>query len=301
MLEIDDFRTISLADKPIFDSLNSGYPVAHSDNMFTTMISWNDFIDHRFFSLEDRIVIMTISKAGEVQFRPPLGRRDVDLMRRILELALREGGPIPLAFIDQRTKEWMERSFPGLVFFENRPDFDYVYLTSDLAQLPGNPYSKIRNRLRKFQMSQEYSSEVISHENLDGVAEFLERWCLARDCEDEELLENERKAMAFSMAHFHELGLFGIAIRIGKDIEAVSICERMNDETAIVHYEKGSEKYDGIYKAINQEMADSLNGKFRFIDRASDLGISGLRKAKMSYHPHHLVEVFSIKRENIIL
>lgn len=301
MLELTDFRTITLADKPLFESIFSEFPLVHSDNLFTTMISWNDYLDHRFFSRAGRIVIMTKSKKGEVQFRPPFGMWDADLMREVLELAMSEGGHTPLAYIDRETKEWMERSFPKLVFEDDRSDFDYVYLSSDLAELPGNPYSKIRNRLRKFQRSQEYVTEDISRKNLDQVADFLERWCLARDCEDEEMLDSERKAMAFSTANFFELGLFGLAIRIRGEVEAVSIGERMNDETAVVHYEKGSERFDGIYKAINQEMALSLSDKFRFIDRASDLGVPGLRKAKMSYHPHHFVEVFSIKREDIIL
>jgi hypothetical protein len=301
MFGIADFRTIKMDDKPEFDTIFSEYPVFHSDDMFTTMVSWNESVDHRFLAISDRIIVMTKSLEGEVQLRPPYGRLDVDIMRQVLELASSEGGHTPLAYIDRQTKEWMERAFPKLVFFEDRPNFDYVYLASDLADLPGNPYAKIRNRLRKFQKGYEHTTEVISQENLDEVADYLERWCISRDCAHDEMLANERKAMAFSTAHFFELGLFGFAIRIRGVVEAVSIGERMNSETAVIHYEKGSEEFDGIYKAINQAMAISLRSRFRYINRASDLGVSGLRKAKMSYHPHHLAEIFSIKKENIIL
>jgi len=53
---------------------------------------------------------------------------------------------------------------------------------------------------------------------------------------------------------------------------------------------------EGIYKAINAETADVLSKNFTYINRESDLGVAGLREAKMRYHPHHMVEVFSVKK-----
>ena len=38
-----------------------------------------------------------------------------------------------------------------------------------------------------------------------------------------------------------------------------------------------------------------------FINREPDMGLPGLRKAKMSYRPHHMVEVFHVARQNIVL
>ena len=75
----------------------------------------------------------------------------------------------------------------------------------------------------------------------------------------------------------------------------------MTSEMAVVHYEKGSPDYDGIYKAINQETAKILQKNFIFINRESDMNIPGLRKAKMSYHPHHMVEVFNLAKEFILI
>jgi hypothetical protein len=134
---------------------------------------------------------------------------------------------------------------------------------------------------------------------MDEVLDFLKRWCLWKDCASDELLENERKAIVFSMAHFFDLGLSGLALRIKNAIEAIAVYEKMNTDTAVVHFEKGSPDYDGIYKAINMETAQRIRHQVPFIDREEDLGISGLRQAKLSYHPHHFVEIYQVTKESL--
>ena len=299
MINFNDFKKITLADKPIFDAFYAKYPVVHSDNMFTTMVSWGEYVDYRYLSIEENIVIMTKLKNGNIQFRAPLGKQNPTLVHEVLKLAVREGGNIPFVFVDKNTKEWIHASFPKLDFFEDRIFFDYVYLSSDLAELTGTAYAAIRNRLNKFQKNHTYTFEVVTKNNIDEVQEFLKRWCLWKDCASDELLENERKAMAYSMAHFFDLGLSGLAIRINGIIEAIAVFEQMNQNTAVVHYEKGSPDFDGIYKAINRETAQLLKDKFQYINRETDMGVPGLRKAKLSYRPHHLVEVFSVEKKNI--
>ena len=56
-----------------------------------------------------------------------------------------------------------------------------------------------------------------------------------------------------------------------------------------------------IYKAINMETAETLQEDFIFINREEDMGISGLRQAKMSYRPHHMFEVFHLKKDDIVI
>ncbi len=93
---------------------------------------------------------------------------------------------------------------------------------------------------------------------MDEVNEFLKRWCLWKDCGSNELLENERKAIVYSMSHFFDLGLYGLALRISGTIQAIAVYEKMNADTVVVHFEKGSPDFDGIYKAINMETAQRV-------------------------------------------
>lgn len=67
----------------------------------------------------------------------------------------------------------------------------------------------------------------------------------------------------------------------------------LSHDTFDVHFEKARWDVDGAYAAINRAFAQYIREKFtqiRFLDREEDMGLEGLRKAKESYHPHHLVE-----------
>ena len=299
MLSLDDFKRITLKDKPVFDKHYSKYPPVHSDNIFTTLISWMEYGDYHYAVIDDNIVIMSQIN-GEIRFRPPLGEPRLDILKQVLSLAKREGSEhYPFGVIDTKAKEWISKYFPKLELLEHRDFFDYVYLSSDLAELPGAKYSKIRNRLNKFKRNYKYDIEEISKENMGEVKEFLKRWCLWKDCGSDIVLENEKKAILYSIEYFFDLELSGLIIRVNGNIEALSVYEKMNQNTAVVHYEKGSPDYDGIYKAINMEAAKILQKDFTFINREEDMGVSGLRQAKMSYHPIQMVEIFHIDKKSL--
>ncbi|MGD9333090.1 MAG: phosphatidylglycerol lysyltransferase domain-containing protein, partial [Desulfobacterales bacterium] len=79
--------------------------------------------------------------------------------------------------------------------------------------------------------------------------------------------------------------LLGGAIVVDDMIVAYTIAEPLDGDTVVIHFEKGCPAHKGIYQAINQMFLESLEGRFRYVNREQDLGDEGLRKAKMSYHP----------------
>jgi len=258
-----------------------------------------DYSNYKYLLTNNNLIISSKIR-NRIQFRPPLGKYNKEINKLVLRLAKDEGADPPIGLIDIKIKELLSKDFPKLEFIPDRNYFDYVYKSSDLFQLPGSAYSKIRNRLNKFKNNWSYSIENITKENIKEIDKFLHRWCLWKDCESDPLLEAEKKAILYSMENFFNLNLSGIALRIEKNIEAISIYEKINQDTAVIHYEKASPDFDGIYKAINQETAKILQNNFKFINRESDMGIEGLRKAKKSYRPHHMVEVYHIHKKNLI-
>jgi hypothetical protein len=300
MLSIDDFQPVTFDDKKVFDKHYERYPPIHSDNVFTTFISWMEYADYHYTYVDDNLIIYS-NIDNKIRFRPPSGKFNRHIFDQVLKLAKRQDSDYPFGVIDEKIKTIMFENYPEIKLDEHRDYFDYVYLTKDLVELSGSPYAKIRNRLNKFKKSYQYSVEKITEENMAEVKEFLKRWCLWKDCESDPILENEKKAILISINNHFELGLSGIIIRIDDAIESIAVFQGMNKDTALVHYEKGSPDFDGIYKAINQETAKILQNDFEFINRESDMGIKGLRKAKISYRPHHMIKLYHVQKGNILI
>jgi hypothetical protein len=298
MLTLKDFKPVTLAESAFFRDHYARYPQVHSDNTFTNMVCWNHYAHYEYAYSRGNILISS-TIGDKTTFRPPVGPSDETLLRELIRLAVDFGDDVPLVLIDTEASEWLLEVFPGLELRED-PDYaEYVYLSSMLADLPGKEYVTIRHQLNKFRRNCAPVVEPISPGILGEVREFLLEWCEWKDCDEKEFLANEKDAILFAIAHFDLLGLSGLAIRVQGKIGAISLYERLNRDTAVIHFEKGLPDCEGIYKAINTETAQILHGSFPYINRESDMGIPGLREAKLRYHPDHKVEVYSATNEGL--
>jgi len=298
LLKDSDYRPVTLQDRETFARHYLRYPQVHSDNTFTNMVCWSHYAHYRYASKDDCLLISSVTD-GHTTFRPPIGPRNPDLLAEVLDLACCGEGPNALAILDQGSREWISQIYPGLIMHPQRDYFDYVYLATDLANLPGKRYQTIRHQLNQFYRNCKPSIEPITEANAPEMLEFLEAWCVWKDCNSETLLANEKEAVVYALTHMASLGLQGIAIRVDGSIMAMAIYERLNQDTAVVHFEKALLECKGIYRAINAEAARILVNDYAYINRESDMGMPGLRDIKTKYHPHHMEEVYMVKREDL--
>ena len=92
---------------------------------------------------------------------------------------------------------------------------------------------------------------------------------------------------------YDRLDLDGILLMDGNRVIAVTMGSKLAEDTFDIHFEKAREEVDGAYTVVNQEFARYLRLKYpgiAYLDREDDMGLEGLRKAKLSYHPHHMIE-----------
>lgn len=214
----------------------------------------------------------------------------------IIEDSKKRGIPCRLVGLSQDDCAALELHYPGsLRYHFDRDSFDYVYDIDDLAELPGRKYQKKRNHINRFrQQNPEYSLEPITDENIPEVQALVDKWYVLRAAADPHSdFQLERAALGKALTQRKELGLEGLLLRTEQGPVAMTLGSRLSQDTFDVHFEKALDIADGAYPAINQGFAQYLREKYpelRFLNREDDMGLEGLRKAKLSYHPHHLVE-----------
>jgi hypothetical protein len=259
------------------------------------LIASTDFANYEYACVDDCLVIKTCVD-DIIRFRPPVGPLKKETFDQLVSLVETHVSQGLFSMVTEKMKSWILEHYSSFHFTEIPAYNDYVYLTSDLVNLNGSAYRKIRNRLNKFIKNFDYEVEMITLENIPEVRRFLRRWCIWRDCEDDPLLEYEKKAVMYATEHFQDLKLSGLSIRVNDHIEAIAIYEQMNPHTVVVHFEKGSPYYDGIYKLVNMETAKQVKDEALYLNSESDMGNPGLRKAKKSYRPDHMVRVYQVER-----
>ena len=245
-----------------------------------------------FFSQFDRKSVY-LYPSGQGDIKPPI--------EAILAHAARRDITCRITGLLEQDCDALEAAFPGKFQFHcDRAGFDYVYRTEDLATLKGRKFQKKRNHLNRFRA--EYPNhrfEPITKENCAQVAAFCEAWFAARlqaDPHQDFLLE--QAALKKALKHFEELGLFGLALYDGDDLLAVTLGSIMSQDTMDVHFEKAMLPQDGVYAAINQGFAAYVQQTLphiTYLNREDDMGLPGLRQAKLSYTPDHMVEKYWAK------
>lgn len=290
------FKPITIHDREIITSFTYNSNLRNCDFSFANMCSWRFLYDSEFAVVEDKLLIRFFIEDHRPAYMVPLGTGDMKHSIELLEAdASSLGHTLCILGVTPDTKEKIEKLFPEeFKFIAERDYFDYIYLRDNLVGLVGKKYQSKRNHINRFR--QEYDNYRYTPITRDMVPKCLEletKWCVENDCRENEDLMNERRSLTFSLQHMDELGIIGGAIWIGNEIVAFSFGAPITNDTFGVHVEKADTEVDGAYAVINQEFASHIPEEYIYVNREEDLGISGLRKAKLSYHPAILLEKYA--------
>ncbi|MDR2146175.1 MAG: phosphatidylglycerol lysyltransferase domain-containing protein [Tannerella sp.] len=291
-----DFKPITIADKEIITNITYKNDFMNCDFAFSNMCSWCFLYDSEY-ATEDDFLFIRFHVTNRAHFHWaymfPIGKGDIRLaINKIEEDAEALQTSFLLLGITPDCKELLEELFPEKFTYKaERNYFDYIYLREDLQFLKGKKLQSKRNHINKFNKLYQYSCIPITREIAPQCMELEQVWLRANISDDDrEALANERRSMSFALNHFEELGLFGYAIVVDNKIIAFSYGSKINHNTFGVHAEKADINYEGVFSVVNQELVSQLPEEFIYINREEDLGISGLRKSKLSYNPYILLE-----------
>lgn len=283
-----DFRFIELEDRAWLQPLLEATGNIGSEYAFGTLMIWGGDYRVKVAQHEGQVFLSFGEKPHSYYF--PLAYRDLTLaMSQLLADAAERGHDFRMWGLTKEHIDLIEAVMPERFDFSPDPSgFDYIYSTQELADLKGRKWEKKRNHLSRFRRTYSYTFNEVTASNLQECVAISEEWC--KTAQGGKSVGMEYCALIKAAENYESLGLQGGLIRVDGKAVAFTIGERLNSSTFLLHFEKALPEYDGVYAVINQEFADRHLRNYQYVNREEDMGIAGLRKAKLSYHPVFLVE-----------
>lgn len=291
-----NFKPLSLDDKELIDKYIYPYKFYICDFSFIDLFMWRKLFDIQYCIFDDTLLIRKKDINGSFYFLQPIGYR-YDNLKTIMK-TLEENKDSPeiwlikyaeFSFIKDLTSILPEK----YLIVEDRDNFDYIYETEKLISLSGNLLCKKRNNYNHFVKNNNYSIKLYSEKLLSDCLFILTNWY--KNCIDKDYLYYEIEAVKDLLLNFSKLNFQCLIVYIDKIPYAFSIGEIINENMAIIHIEKADKSIRGLYSFINKKMCEIFYNNIPYINREEDLGLIGLRKAKMSYNPLWLEKKFLIK------
>ncbi|CEO05511.1 DUF2156 domain-containing protein [Paraclostridium sordellii] len=293
-IDIDSYKEL----RPFFNSVD--YEAC--EYCFTTLYMWRDMYKTSYY-IEDDFAIIVGEYEGDRFSVLPLAKKDKihKAIAFMINYFKNEDHRIYLRAVTKEVVELLQKDYPGrFEYIEERDYFDYVYDAESLRTLKGRKNQKKRNHLNYF--IKEYEGRVeykkLDKENFDDCITLLKAWTVNKEenGDKEEGIDDEFVAIKKIFDHYdvlrEDVKISGIYI--DNKLEAFTIGEKINEHMAVIHIEKANPEIRGLYPYINQQFLVNEFPDVEFVNREEDLGLEGLRKAKLSYHPCKFVEKYTV-------
>lgn len=294
--EFPEFKPIELEDRDFIRESLRKYQPQTSELTFTNLFIWRLHYGIQWSVYQDWLLILSNTTDSDLFAFPPIGppsrREVVRLLLQWLKEEKKEREPRI-----ERTDKLLVSEIQGASDLSIEPTqdhFDYVYRSEDLIQLAGRKYHSKRNHIHQFLRVHSFTYAPLSNELVKACLALAESWCQWHRCEEDLNLLDEWEAVHQALNNFDNLRIEGGVILIENKVEAFALGELLNDQTAVVHIEKANPEIPELYAMINQQFCEKIWRNVPYVNREQDLGEPGLRKAKLSYFPDHLVEKFRI-------
>ncbi len=308
-----DWRDITLEDKARIEEKICASGCHGADYGFANLYIWRKAYRPKIAFCDDRLLVGM--PQWKVYAYPKGGGEIRNSIELLLEEAHSKGDKLRIRGLTDKTlEEFLPLYGDRFEIVEDRDNADYIYTSEKLCNLPGRHLSSKRNHIKHFERNGEWEFHKISADScgmftsceggscgkLSSIAEakaFVDEFYKEKDDPD---LADEAGAIEEMFEHYKTLGFLGGLLFQNGEPVAFTAGTKLDNEVFDTHFEKALPGVEGAYTMVNREFARLVRAEFPEIvafNREEDMGIEGLRKAKLSYHPDILLmKYFAIEK-----
>ena len=282
-----EFRPIMLEDAEWINRCRDIEKNPFSALTFQSLYTWQREYGLTIAGDDDFFVIRSVENQG---YFAPCG--DGEKCRRFLQEAFKREGKQRVLYL---TKEQAEMAASDGYRMETAPYLsEYICSTPALALKSGHVSATYRKKCRRFAEKFPYTVKRIEPEDIRELLGVIEDW--EREFGGKEPLDLD--AARLSLENFDALGLRGIMLRTN---EEGMIAFSFGFESTPDIYTMSTVKYDrrlsaSVTVVCTHEEARLVAKDYPFCNLEEDLGLKGLRDAKLQCAPVAMNEVFMIEK-----
>ena len=296
-MNLDCFKKLSKDDFKKYNDCTKGL-YNNSESSFATIYMWQHYANVKYY-IDDGVVYSIFNnKNGELSSFMPYGlNRSLEkTVDKLIDLYHQNNSRLVLNLCTEDFVDFLTKTKKyNISVYENRNSFDYVYLTNELIELKGKRFHGKKNHFNSF--TKKYSYEYLKYNSSlkNDCIKFCSDILKIHYGDNIRGYETELFSISKTFENMHYFDLKCGIIVLNEKIIALSVGEKLNDDYALIHIEKADYNYREAYSVINRlflmnEFSDTI-----YVNREEDMGIEGLRKAKMSYNPCHLIKKYTVE------
>lgn len=290
-----NFREIELKDKPWIDELLSKSDFMGCEYSFANNVAWRRLNDSLISRYKDFYLISTKDN-DNIYLTYPAGEGNIlEFIELFNKFCNSQGKRFVLTSVSSQNLDYLKENLSDKIeSVKSNPDYyDYIYNSDDLISLKGKKYHSKRNHISNFKKNS-WKYKELTPDLFNDSIEFITNTYNQKNSSEDFSAVVEQFAINTFFTNFEYMNLKGGVLYQNDKIVGVTIGERINSDTLVVHVEKASSDVNGAYPTICNEFAKANASDLKYINREEDLGIEGLRRSKRSYNPCFQLEKHTV-------
>lgn len=299
-----NFKPVEAEDLEKLNPFFCKRPNKTCDSVFLDSFIWREYYNVRYAVSDNKAILWLMDLDGKTGSAMPIcSEEDLEYyFWKLVEYFNTElKAPLYINLADEEAVEQLGlKNMPDKFKITEQVDLkDYLYDGNAMRTLSGKKLHKKKNHLNAFKREYEgrYEYRRLCCSDRGDVWKFLERWREEKGEEVEEHLDYEVRGIHEILKNCSLLNVRMSGVYIDGHLEAFTIgsynpLERM----AVIHIEKANPEIRGLYQFINQQFLIEEFPEAVLINREDDLGLEGLRKAKLSYNPIDYARKYQVEQ-----
>lgn len=297
-----EFKEITVEDSPVMMPYYNMRKNNTCDSVFLESFIWKEFYNVRYAIWEEKALLWLMEYNGKCFSAMPLCKEeDLPGAFGAIQQYFNEelGYPLVINLADEYAVKYLNLPEEKYFVKEQEDSRDYLYLGESLRKLSGKKLHKKKNRLNVFlrQYEGRFEYRTLGCDDKDDMWKFLDRWRIQKGEDQEEHLDYEVRGIHDILRNCCELNIHMGGIYVDGRLEAFSVGSYNKiEDMAVIHIEKANPEIPGLYQAINQMFLLNEFPNVQWVNREDDMGLEGLRKAKMSYNPADFARKYLVEQ-----